>query len=79
MINERHVSLFRNGRNQAIPIPRELELAGTEAIIRKEGERLIVEPVPPRKQLLALLASWEPLDEEFPEVADLPPAPEDVF
>jgi antitoxin VapB len=79
MINERHVSLFRNGRNQAIRIPREFELAGTEAIIRKEGERLIVEAVPPRKPLLALLASWEPLDEEFPEVADLPPAPEDVF
>jgi hypothetical protein len=29
--------------------------------------------------LLALLASWEPLDEEFPEVVDLPPAAEDVF
>jgi antitoxin VapB len=79
MINERHVSLFRSGRNQAIPIPREFELAGTEAIIRKEGERLIVAPVPLRKQLLALLANWEPLDEEFPEVVDLPPAPEDVF
>ena len=79
MINERHVSLFRNGGNQAIRIPREFELAGNEAIIRKEGERLIVEPVPPRKQLLALLASWEPLDDEFPEVADLPPSPEDVF
>jgi antitoxin VapB len=79
MINERHVSLFRNGRNQAIRIPREFELAGTEAIIRKEGERLIIEPAPPRERLLALLAGWEPLDEAFPEIPDTPPAPEDVL
>jgi antitoxin VapB len=79
MIGERHVSLFRNGRNQAIRIPREFELEGTEAIIRKEGNRLIIEPAPPRNKLLALLASWEPLDEDFPEIVDLPPTPEDVF
>jgi len=39
MITERHVSLFRNGRNQAIRIRHEFELEGTEAIIRKEGAR----------------------------------------
>ncbi|MDZ7811007.1 MAG: AbrB/MazE/SpoVT family DNA-binding domain-containing protein [Arhodomonas sp.] len=64
---ERHVRLFRNGRNQALRIPRELELAGDEAIIRKEGDRLIIEPV--RKgHLLALLASLEPLEEPFPDI-----------
>ena len=63
----RHVRLFRNGRNQALRIPREFELAGEEAILRKEGERLIIEPV--RKgRLLALLASLEPLEEKFPDV-----------
>ena len=51
---ERHVRLFRNGRNQAVRIPREFELEGDEAIMRKEGSRLIVEPV--RKgRLLSLL------------------------
>lgn len=79
MIVERHVSLFRNGRNQAIRIPREFELAGTEAIIRKEGDRLIIEPAPPRNRLLALLAGWESLEVDFPEIADPPPAPEDVL
>ncbi len=69
---ERHVSIFRNGSNQAIRIPREFELAGTEAIMRKEGERLIIEPLPPRNQLLKLLASWEPLDDDFPVIADPP-------
>ncbi|MDZ4729595.1 MAG: AbrB/MazE/SpoVT family DNA-binding domain-containing protein [Xanthomonadales bacterium] len=66
---ERHVRLFRNGRNQALRIPREFELEGNEAIIRKEGDRLIVEPI--RKgQLLTLLSSLEPLDEEFPDIDD---------
>lgn len=79
MSTERHVSIFRNGRNQAIRIPREFELAGTEAIIRKEGDRLIIEPAPPRNRLLALLAGWEALDVEFDEIADPQPAPEDLL
>ncbi len=70
---QRHVRLFRNGRNQALRIPREFELQGDEAIIRKEGDRLIVEPI--RKgRLLALLTTLDPLDEPFPAVdEDLPP------
>jgi virulence-associated protein VagC len=35
--------------------------------MRKEGERLIIEPVP-KKSVLALLATMEPIDEEFPEI-----------
>lgn len=66
-IGERHVRLFRNGRNQAVRIPREFELEGDEAILHKEGDRLILEPV--RKgRLLALLASLEPIDEAFPDI-----------
>ena len=67
MQSERHVRLFRNGRNQALRIPREFELEGDEAIIHKEGDRLIVEPVRKGK-LLALLATLEPLEENFPDV-----------
>ncbi len=65
---ERHVRLFRNGRNQALRIPRELELDADEAIIRRDGERLIVEPVKRRQDLATLLAGWEPLDEPYPDV-----------
>jgi len=43
--SERRVRLFRNGRNQAVRIPRDFELAGNEANIRKEGKRLIIEPI----------------------------------
>lgn len=68
------MALFRNGRNQAVRIPRDLELPGHEALLRKEGNRLIVEPVR-KPSVLELLASWEPLEEEFPEINedDLPP------
>jgi antitoxin VapB len=70
---ERHVRLFRNGRNQALRIPREFELEGDEAVLRKEGDRLIIEPI--RKgRLLAVLASLEPLEEPFPDIdEDLAP------
>jgi antitoxin VapB len=73
MTQERHVRLFRNGCNQALRIPREFELEGNEAILRKEGDRLIVEPV--RKgRLLALLRSLAPMIESLPDVdEELPP------
>jgi len=74
---ERHVRLFRNGRNQAVRIPREFELEGDEAIMHKEGDRLILEPV--RKgRLLALLSTLEPLDEPCPEIDEDLPALDDV-
>ena len=71
---ERHVKLFRNGRNQAVRIPREFELPGEDAIIRKEGHRLIIEPAP-LKSLLGVLESLPTLDEDFAPVEDVPPAP----
>jgi len=73
----RHVKLFRNGRNQAVRIPREFEFPGEDAIMRKEGDRLIIEPAP-KKSLLALLASWEPLDEDIGPIEDPPPEPFDL-
>lgn len=79
MKTERHARLFKNGRNQALRIPREFELPGDEAIIRKEGDRLIIEPIAKKPGLLELLASWEPLDEEFPEIDDPPADPDEDF
>lgn len=78
---ERRARLFRNGRNQALRIPREFELPGQEVILRKDGDRLIVEPVKPpdRLSLAEMFASWETLDEEFPEIDDPPVQPEDIF
>ena len=66
MHTERHVRFFRNGRNQAVCIPREFEMDAQEAIMRREDDRLIIEPVK-RKGLLATLARLSALDEEFPD------------
>lgn len=70
----RHVKLFRNGRSQAVRIPREFELPGDEALIRREGDRLILES-PPKKSLLELLATMEPIEEDFGPIEDSPPRP----
>jgi antitoxin VapB len=67
MQSQRHARLFRNGRNQALRIPREFELPGEEVIIHKEGDRLILEPIKKRK-LLATLATLKPVVDEFPDV-----------
>ncbi|WP_298290463.1 AbrB/MazE/SpoVT family DNA-binding domain-containing protein [Thiomonas sp.] len=64
---ERHIRLFRNGRNQALRIPREFELPGNTAIMRREGNRLIIEPVP-AKGLLRVLRDLPEVDEAFPDV-----------
>ena len=79
MLEERRVSIFRNGRNQAIRIPREFELEGSEALIHKEGNRLIIEPLPTKNALLKLLATLPSLPEEFPPIEDPPVSDEDVF
>ena len=67
MGEERHVRLFKNGRNQAVRIPVEFELPGDEAIMRKEGDRLIIEPAK-KSDLAEWLKTIEPWDEEFPDV-----------
>jgi antitoxin VapB len=72
VISEGRVRLFRNGRNQAVRIPRDFELPGKDAVMRKEGDRLIVEPAAPMS-LLEVLAALTPLDEALPEIKDLPP------
>ena len=70
---ERRVILFRDGGNQAVRIPVEFELPGKEAFIRREGDRLAVEP-DRKNSLIAWLDSLPTLDEEFPEIhSDLLP------
>lgn len=73
----RAVKLFRNGANQAVRIPKEFELPGTNALMHREGNRLILELMPdrPKKGTVAALAAAlremaveGPIDAEFPDV-----------
>lgn len=74
MDTPRRVRIFKNGRNQAIRIPRELEIDAAEATIRKEGKRLVIEPVA-RPSLLELVATWQPLKVRIPDIPDVPAEP----
>jgi antitoxin VapB len=78
MAEQRHVRLFRNGRNQAVRIPVEIELPGNEAIMHRDGDRLVIEPLR-KRGLIALLKTMKPLDQDLPEIDDPIPAPENVL
>lgn len=78
MLDERPVSLFRNGRNQAVRIPREFELQGSQALMRKDGDSLVITPIKTNR-LLEMLARWEPLEEDFPDLEDQPPQSRELF
>jgi antitoxin VapB len=78
MSERRHVRLFRNGRNQAVRIPVEFELPGDEAIMHRDGDRLVIEPLR-KRGLLALLKTMEPFEEDVPEIDDPLPGSEKVL
>ena len=77
MSTERHVKVFKNGRNRAVRIPREFEFQGEDALIRKEGKKLIIEPAP-QKSLLAVLKTLRPINEDLPPIPDPQPEPVDL-
>lgn len=43
--SEHRVRLFKIGESQTLRIPSGLELEGDNVIVRRDGDRLIVEPV----------------------------------
>jgi antitoxin VapB len=67
MHTERQVRLFRNGRNQAVRIPREFEFDVSEVIMRREDHRLVIEPVR-RKGLLTTLSNMPNMEDSFPDI-----------
>jgi antitoxin VapB len=74
----RKTRLFRNGANQALRIPREFEFDTEEVTLRREGRRLIVEPVV-HETLAQILASMPALDFGLEPFEDTPPEDEDIF
>jgi antitoxin VapB len=67
--------VFRHDDGQAVAIPRGLKLPTGDILIRQDGPRLVIEPAiqdNPNAALLALLASWDPIDEEIGPIDELP-------
>lgn len=75
----RRARLFRNGRNQAVRIPREFEMAADEVILYREDHRLVIEPVERVPTLAEVLSGLAPIDEEFPSIDDPPAQPESLL
>ena len=75
----RRARLFRNGRNQAVRIPREFEMAVDEVILYREDHRLVIEPVERVPTLAEVLSGLEPVDENFPSIDDPPVKPESLL
>ena len=80
----REAKLFRNNRSQAVRIPVEFELPGDRVLIRREGSKLIIEPLSRPANIIALLAEWKtapPLgpEDQFPDIEDKPAKPRDIF
>lgn len=67
MQNSRQVSLRTSGQDQVLTIPHEFALLGTEVLLRKEGHRLIIEPITPNS-LLSLLTRLQDITDNFPDV-----------
>ena len=78
-VSARHARLFRNGRNQAVRIPREFELDADQVVIYRENNRLVVVPVERSPTLAEVLSRLTPLEEDFPGIDDPPVEPKEVF
>jgi antitoxin VapB len=77
-IEVRHAKLFKNGRSQAVRIPRDFEFEGNEVLMHREGQCIIIEPVS-SGSLAELFAKWKPLDDGLPEIPDPAPEPVDIL
>ena len=65
----KRVQLVRTGPVLMVEIPPEFAMPGDAVLMHREGERLILQPIPPpRGGLLELLATLDPIEEEFPDV-----------
>ena len=67
IVTQYQVRLFHNGRNQTLNIPHAFEMPSNDVVIRRDGERLIIEPFK-KRSLLELLATLENIEEDFPNV-----------
>ena len=73
--------LFRHGGSQAVRLPKDFRFAGTEVLIEKHGDDVVLKPVPLPKlrsfvEIARYLAESFPGGEEFPEPPPRPKAHE---
>jgi antitoxin VapB len=75
---QRTARLFRNGSNQAVRLPRDLEIDADEVLIRREGDSLVLTPKP--RSWDDYFARGRRLTEDFPDsLDDAPPQARDAL
>lgn len=57
--------LFRNGRSQAVRLPAEFRFEGTEVLIERRGDAVVLRPKPPN--MAVWLKGFYALSEPFPD------------
>ena len=69
--------LFKHGRSQAVRLPKEFRMPGTEVRVRRIGRSVLLEPIDTPFDMKAWFAKFdEYLDEPFmPEGRQQPPMP----
>ena len=69
--------VFKNGRSQAVRIPKEFRFDTDEVLIERKGEKLILTPRKPRpwKTWAEYFAIQEPIDDDFVIPEDTPIKP----
>ena len=65
--------LTRDEDGQVLHIPGELEFEGTEVILRREGDRLVIEPVKSLANFIEYLRSVGPINVDLDDIDDPPP------
>ena len=67
--------LFRNGRSQAVRLPKEFRFEGEEVNIRRSGKRVILEPKKRRQWPKGYWKSWGKVPDDFHAPEPLPAGP----
>lgn len=69
--------LFKNGRSQAVRLPKEFRLPGNEAIISHMGDAIVLQPI--RHSWLDIYNHLEEISDFMEKREDLPPEDRESF
>lgn len=64
-MNAATAKLFKNGRSQAVRLPKQFRFPGDEVYVTRQGEKVILAPKPPHQQV-----SWKAFCESLPKLPD---------
>ena len=64
--------LFRNGRSQAVRLPKEFRFEGGEVSVRREGDAVILEPLKPRAWPKGYWRRWGKATRDLDLIEPLP-------